>query len=288
MRRETQVMAAGAGLIEPALVVWRGDSPGEFRVRIEKDSCTHPARPALIGSRPPEVGDRVLVAGDSGDQLWIIATIPAPGLPAGPQQAEVREAGGASAAVTPGAGGPLIAVRDRQGALVFEYEPDTRRTTLYAAAGDLALEVPAGALNLRAAGGVRIESGDTVEMGAPGGIGIHAGRTAGEQTRVEVRPEGLGVVAPAADLAAGTVRIDASRMVSRLEKAVAVYGSLEITANRIRQRARRFLTAVEELLHLRAGRFEADVEDDLRLRSGTASLKAKGRVKIDGESIHLG
>ena len=290
MRKELQVApVAGAGMLEPAEVVWRGESPRELRVRIERDSCTHPARPALPGDRVPNVGDRVLIAADSNGDLWIIATITVATALATPDEAEVRESGGASAAVEPGESGPRIVVRDRRGALVFEYEPETRTTTLHTPEGDLELDVPDGALSFRASRGVRIDAGDSVEVKGSNGVGLRSGGIAGgAETRVDVRPDGLGVTAQTTEVDAGVVRFDASQVVTRIEKAVAIYGTLEVTANRIRQRARRLLTAVEDLFHLTAGRLEADVDDELRLNSGTATMKAKGRVKIDGDSIHLG
>jgi phage baseplate assembly protein gpV len=290
MRQEMQLAPlAGAGVLEPAEVVWRGDPSTEVRVRIERDSCTRPARPALPGDRLPDVGDRVLVAADSGGDLWILAAISASPSVAPSDQSEVREPGGATAAVEPGESGSRIVVRDRRGALLFEYDPETRTTTLHTLDGDLDVDVPQGALNLRASQGVRIDSGARVEVNGSGGVNLRS-RPAGEgaETRIDVRPDGLGVAAETTEVAAGTVRFDAARVVSRMEKALAIYGTLEITADRIRQRTRRLLTAVEKLFHLSAGRVEADVDDDLRLRSGTATMKAKGRVKIDGDSIHLG
>jgi hypothetical protein len=289
MRQDLQKMpAVGAGMLEPAEVVWCGESPGELRVRIERDSCTHPARPALSGDCAPRVGDRVLIAPDSHGDLWIIAALSAAAVPAG-GETEVREPGGASAAVEQGEGGQRIVVRDRRGALVFEYDPESRRTTLHTTEGDLQLDVPAGALSLRASRGVRIDAGESVEVNGANGVDLRTGGVEGStETRIDMRPERLGVTAPAAEVAAGEVRFDASRVVSRIDKALAIYGTLEVTANRIRQRARRLLTAVEQLFQLSAGRVEADVEDELRLSSGTASIKAKGRVKIDGDSIHLG
>jgi len=290
MRKELNIApVAGAGMLEPAEVVWRGESPKELRVRVERDSCTHAAHSALPGDQLPDVGDRVLIAADSHGELWIIATISGPGSPARSDEAEVRESGGASAAVEAGESGPRIVVRDRRGALVFEYEPETRTTTLHTPEGDLELAVPAGALSFRASQGVRIDAGESVDVKGANGVGLRSGGVAGEAgPRIDLRPDGLGVAARSAEVAAGEVRFDASRVVTRMEKALAIYGTLEVTANRIRQRARRFLTAVEDLFHLSAGRLEADVDDDLRLKSGTATMKAEGRVKIDGDSIHLG
>lgn len=290
MRTELQAPAmVGAGVLEPAEVVWRGESRTELRVRIERDSGTCPARPALGGDAVPEVGDRVLLAADSHGELWIIAAISPTEAKARADQSEVREAGGASAAVEAGKRGARIVVRDRGGALVFEYEPETRTTTLHTPDGDLQLDVPEGALSFRAARGVSIDAGDALELNGARGVGLRSGGANGEaETRVDMRPERLDVVTRTADVAAGEVRLDASHVITRMEKAVAIYGTLEVTANRIRQRARRILTAVQDLFHLAAARVEADVDDDLRLRSGTATMKARGRVKIDGDSIHLG
>lgn len=290
MRKELHVTPmTGTGIVEPAEVVWRGESADELRVRVERNSCTRAARPALPGQHVPQVGDRVLIAADSHGELWIIAAIPAAPGAAAPGESQVREPGGASAAVEPGEGGPRIVVRDRRGALVFEYEPETRTTTLHTPEGNLEFDVPDGALSFRTSGGVRIESGDSVQVKGATGVGLRAGGTgAGADTRIDVRPDGVGVAARSADVATGDLRFDGGRVISRIEKAVAIYGTLEVTANRIRQRARRLLTAVEDLLHFSAGRLEADVEDDLRLKSGTATMKAKGRVKIDGDTIHLG
>jgi hypothetical protein len=290
MHNDLQKMSvAGPGLLEPAEVVWRGESTLELRVRTERDSHTRPAHPALPGDRIPEVGDRVLIAADSHGELWIIASISDSRTLSKPDASTVSESGGASAAVETGDNGPQIVVRDRSGALVFEYEPETRMTTLYTPQGDLDIDVPQGALSFRASKGIRIDSEETVEVEGVKGVGLRSGGAdEGMETRVAVQPEGLGITAQTANVAAGVVHFDASQVISRTEKALAIYGTLEIKANQIRQRARRFMTAVEDLFHLSARRVEADAEEDLRLHSGTATIKAKGRVKIDGDSIHLG
>lgn len=237
MRQEMQLAPlAGAGVLEPAEVVWRGDPSTEVRVRIERDSCTRPARPALPGDRLPDVGDRVLVAADSGGDLWILAAISTSPSVAPSDESEVREPGGASAAVEPGESGSRIVVRDRRGALLFEYEPETRTTTLHTIDGDLQLDVPEGALSIRASQGVKIDSGARVEVSGSGGVNLRSRRAGGgAETRVDVRSDGLGIASESAEIAAGTVRFDAKQVVSRMEKAVAIYGTLEITADRIRQ-----------------------------------------------------
>ena len=65
-------------------------------------------------------------------------------------------------------------------------------------------------------------------------------------------------------------------------------GKLDITANRIIEKARDVYRWVSDLFQVKARRMREVVETDYHLRAGTANVKATGDVNIDGKSINLG
>lgn len=65
-------------------------------------------------------------------------------------------------------------------------------------------------------------------------------------------------------------------------------GKLEITTNRIVEKARDVYRWISGILHVKAGRMRASVAEDYHLRAGTATVQAREDVNVDGKSINLG
>ncbi len=79
----------------------------------------------------------------------------------------------------------------------------------------------------------------------------------------------------------GTITLRAPRV--RIEA-----GKLEITAERILEKARDVYRWVSEFLHVKSRHMRTAVEKDYQLRAGTATVRAVEDVHIDGRSINLG
>jgi hypothetical protein len=63
---------------------------------------------------------------------------------------------------------------------------------------------------------------------------------------------------------------------------------LEISAGRIAQRARQFLSWVSGLFQSKSRRMRLEGEELAHVKGGRAVVTAKGDVRIDGKQIHLG
>lgn len=65
-------------------------------------------------------------------------------------------------------------------------------------------------------------------------------------------------------------------------------GKFELAARRIVERAADVYRWVSDLLHTKSRRSRTVVEEDYQVRAGTADLRARGDVNVDGRSINLG
>jgi len=65
-------------------------------------------------------------------------------------------------------------------------------------------------------------------------------------------------------------------------------GKFEVTTNRIVEKARDVYRWISGIFQVKAGRMRTSVEEDYHLRAGTTTLKARGDVNVDGQSINLG
>lgn len=143
-----------------------------------------------------------------------------------------------------------VEVRDRRGALLFAYDPATDRATLHVPDGDLELSVPEGRLSLKARDGVRVQSGEV-------------------------------------EVLAGRLRVDARTVEGTVDRVKQVVQVLDLRAGRIVERAREVYREVEGLSQTRAGRLRLVAQKAAQLVGENVLLKARDRMKVKGERIHL-
>ena len=149
----------------PARVVESGDTADTVHVvlMMRPEAGQVPARIATHSPDPLKEGDRVLVAGDEADDLYVIGILnrrPMEGAGHGGEtfKHDSRgkvEAGGAYAVTDDSDLAPTLRVFSRQGELVFEYDPDTGRARVHIQNGDLELLAPQGDMAVRCNGALR-------------------------------------------------------------------------------------------------------------------------------------
>ncbi|MBA1147270.1 DUF3540 domain-containing protein [Ectothiorhodospiraceae bacterium WFHF3C12] len=247
-------------------------------------------RQAVSGARP---GENVLVLRSPEGGAWIIGVV---GGEPEPAPRRLQEPGGAAAELVEDEAGIRLRVRDRRGALLFEHDPGTGRSTARVSEGDLDLEVAQGDLSLAAAGRLHLDA-DRVSIRGRRGVNIDVDGGAGPsgRSRLELGPDcmrlaahRLFLVARDTQLLSGLARVSVDSLELGARCASAAFTTVEVAADRLRQRVNRSYSYVRDLLHVRAGRSWTEVAGALRLRGATATLRARGRVKVDGESVHLG
>ncbi|MGE3634073.1 MAG: DUF3540 domain-containing protein, partial [Sandaracinaceae bacterium] len=189
---------------------------------------------------------------------------------------------------------PPARVHDRRGHLLFEYDPVRDRATLHAAGGDLEIAVPAGALRVNARDGVAIESDADVHLRGGRSVTLESSKAAGPASRVVMQPGELSLVgsvitaaADRAELLASRVGVKAHQLESHVDRVRTVAKVLDVRAGRIVERAKDVYRDVERLSQTRAGRLRLIAKTTAQLVAENALLKARDRMKVKGEQIHL-
>lgn len=202
---------------------------------------------------------------------------------------------GARAEIVERDGEERLQVRSPQGAVIFEYDPTTGKSTLSVPSGDLALCVPGGNIDLVAGKDIRcFAAGEVAIAGASGAsVGARAPGAAPAGLRVDpghvkLHGEGLSVAAARADLRIAEGRYLGSSLSATIDKAQLAFDRLETVAHRVIARARDLYQSVQDLHDMRSGRMRVLVEEALDMKGGSTTIQADGDVRIDGEKINLG
>lgn len=251
-----------------------------LRIAFDGDAGVVDAQVALPGYDEPREGDRVLALTDDAGATWIVGVIRAPR----PQSLidEVLSERGA------------LKVHDRRGRLLFEYDPEADRAVLHVPDGDLELSVPEGALRMRARDGVEVATEGDLSLRGGRRVQIEASREGRPASRLAMQPGELtlvgSVITAAADRAevlASRIGVKAHQLESHVDRVRSVAKVLDVRAGRIVERARDVYREVSGLSQTRAGRLKLVAQKAAQLVGENTLLKARDRMKIKGERIHL-
>jgi hypothetical protein len=203
---------------------------------------------------------------------------------------------GASASVRSIGDADAIEIRDREGRLVFDYQPGSGRVIVSVPEGDLTLCAPRGNIDLVSAGSIRCHgvAGVSLEAGdlAPASPALRA-----EEIRPSLVLEGgaahlsarqLDLSGQRANLSFVDATYRGERLSATIDCAKVVLTRMESIAVHVLQRAKRVFRQVEDVDQLAAGRSRTIVDGDYSVKSGHASIQAEGDVKIDGKQVYLG
>lgn len=252
------------------------------------DTATVGAQLAAVGYTDPRAGDRVLAVTDDFGKLWIVGVIDAP------RTALLDEALASLGGGEDGAGATPVRVHDRHGALLFEYDPASDRAVLHVPSGDLEVSVPQGALRMKARDGVELATDGDVRLRGGRSVELEAARAEGPAARIAMQPGELSLIgsvltvaADRAELLASAIGVKAHLVESHIDRVRNVVKVLDLRAGRIVERAKDVYRETEGLSQTRAGRLRMVAQKTVQIVGEDALLKARDRMKIKGERIHL-
>jgi hypothetical protein len=120
--------------------------------------CLSWARPAVAASPALKPGDETLVLSQNLEDFYIVGLLTEKAPPQ-PEVAALETRAGARVTVAPGAGGEVLQLRSRQGALVVEYHPESGKTVVNVEDGDLEFVTRRGS--------IAFKSAQTISLSAP-------------------------------------------------------------------------------------------------------------------------
>ena len=202
----------------------------------------------------------------------------------------LRTRDGACAALIEKDGAEVVAVQDRHGRLIFEYDPQSGRGSLIMPEGDLALHAARGGIDLVAAEGIRcVSGGDLVFRSRSGAsIGVGGSVIGADERGVALRGENLRVDAEQANLSMNRARYRGEQLDAQVSWVRLTMDKLESAAERVVARATNVFQRVQGLHQLKAGRLRTLVRDTISCKGRDVTVKAQEDVCVDGERINLG
>lgn len=320
IEREAQRNVWGASLFGRARVldvdpesgrvqVMMGADPSEMGEAGPRSAWATPAAPQAGGFG---WGDTVLVAGSSLDDLFIMAMIePAPSSRVdcvdraesadrssgeGTDVEALHLDSGAHAEVVKAPGAESIRVFSEDGALLFEYDAQTRASRVDLPGDDVEFVARRGQIRFVAEKGIGFFSKAPIEMMSAKGLKL-AAANAVEKTcsllelgtrKIELKGEDFVASARRAELDIEKAEVRGRRFTTTVDKLKVIAKRSESIAETVVERAKNAYRTVSELNQLDAGRFRTRVKDLYQLRSKNAVVNARESVAIDAEKINLG
>lgn len=267
---------------------------GGVQLVLERGGATARAQLAAAGYADPQVGDRVLAFVDDDAMVWVVGVIDAPRTSlldealAGMDETDAERGEARAIESEP------VYVRDRRGELLFEYDPASDRAVLHVPVGDLEVSVPHGALRMTARDGVSLATDGDVSVSGGRSVELRAARTEGPASRIALQPGELSLVgsvltaaADRAEILASKLGVKAHDVESHVDRVRSVVKVLDVRAGRIVERAKDVYREVEGLSQTRAGRLRMVAQKAVQIVGENALLKARDRMKVKGERIHL-
>lgn len=283
----------------PAILTRIDEDSMLVRIEHEQASFVIEAKNALTEHYVPEVGDQLLVSGESFRCCFIIGVLTKvkkeQKQPQSPSTQSITTALGSVAQKKNINGHEVLSIEDEQGHLLFEYDAVTKKSKLYAAQGDLSLTALQG--------NIELISGKNIQCTSLGGITLDSATAT--QLRVSSPDKNYSSV----NLTEKGILLSGKRMGMKADKGEfrikdSVYegnnvkcvfdrsrlfvGKIETVASRIFERVKNVYRQVDELQQTKAGRVRTLVDGAYQLKSETSYIESTKTVKIDAEKIHLG
>ncbi len=207
---------------------------------------------------------------------------------------EIKASDGTTVRLAADNDGEKIVLTNREGAVIFEYSPDTGKCTLTVPRGDLNLRVPDGDVNffsgrdmsffcpghMNLVGG----SGVNISTAKPGPAGASI---ALDRDRLQVSGRKVAVKGEQADMAVVKSRMRGRLLSVRFDRSRLHVDHLEILAETISQKSRALYQRVERLMQINAGRMRTFVSGLFHLKGRRTYLKADKEMKLKADRIHL-
>ncbi|HYH94571.1 DUF3540 domain-containing protein [Hyalangium sp.] len=277
--------------VAPTLIPATVKSVSHGRVWVEVEGqASVSALVAVPAPYAPRAGDSVLVAPGRGGERYVVGVLVA--LREATPPLVLRD--GTSAAVSEGAEGEVLSVRDASGRLVFEHHAAAHRSVVHAT-GNLELRADEGGILLSARDTVRVHSAREVRVESDHSVRLGttpAGDRPASSLAMDAR--GTRLSTPHLEARADTARVEleeasltARAISTTCETARHTVDVLEVQAGRILERAENVYRDVKELAQTRAGRVRVFAETTFHLFGRRTLFKAKEDLKLKADKIHL-
>ncbi|MBC2714112.1 MAG: DUF3540 domain-containing protein [Desulfobacteraceae bacterium] len=253
------------------------------------------ARPAISLPQKFSTDDEVLVIEDNNGNFYVIGVMDHQN----PQSDPVPQmilSDGTFASLNNSEKGQTLCVYSNNNALLFEYNPDTKKARIFSNAENVVFDAPKGNIELNAAGNIRLK-GQQVELTGRSGVGLSVVGQMFEKLKsdlslkpgkIDITSQELRVSARRTSVFLEEARNNIKAVVSRIESVKLVAGKLETTASSIIEKAINTYRTTENLNQVKAGRMRMLIHKTFHLKSKSSIIKAEDDVKIKGEKIHLG
>ena len=247
------------------------------RVSFTGDPEVHDAKIVVPGYTSPRVGDSVLVLTDEQGLTWILGLLPRSALDEALDDAPARR----------------NVVHDRRGRILFEYEPEHDRAVLHIPTGDLEILAPDGMIRMRSGVGISLETAGDLSLRSDRRVDVVAAperssaRLSMHAGQVTIAGAVVAALADRAELLASEVGLEARHVETRVERLRTVAKVIDVRAGRVVERARDVYREVSGLSQTRAGRVRLVAKKTAQLVAENTLLKARDRMKVKGERIHL-
>lgn len=272
--------------------------PGDHlvRIRVPRSEEGHEVWARLaIAYENVEIGQMVLVAGQSVDDLYVIGLLNL-GKPSSKKQSQLVLRNGASAAVVGSPDEEKLELRSKAGDIVIEYDSRTGKTRVNVGTGDLEFIAQEGNIEFSASKDIRFDSKQRIEMRSVSGIRLVTTNLIGKLLcslalnpgRLKVNSNEVVVEAHKSEIRITETSYVGKRISLTVAQARLIAGKFEILANDVVQKAKNIYTQVEGLVQTTAKRMRTMVDSTYHLKSKQAFLKAEEDFKVNADKIHLG
>jgi len=248
-----------------------------------------------VGDAPGlKKGSRVLISRDQLGHGFITALLPdsadRPG--AGQRQRDIVTGDGTRAVHAVDSRGESLQVRDGHGRVMFEYRPDEQAGSMTIKADNITVDA-ARHFEICAGQGIRVSSGQDVDMGALGAFNLSAGPEG--SGRIELGAQRLGMDARQLDCSARSVdfRFSDARCLGRtmhvrLDRMTSVVRTLELRVRNLIERAGEVFRSVAGVSRLNAKRVRTVCQQEHEVVAREIRLDGERAVKLQGDKIDLG
>ncbi len=242
----------------------------------------------------PQVDNRVLITRTLQQDYYLTAIISKPDTQ-GENTSVVSARNGAKAVCLQADDTEHLQIYDADGALVFDYDSESKRAVLSMPKGDLAF---------KAKGNIDFVSGEKLRMLGVGGLTLSSPSqttlscSTGNSTQVTqlaLKPNMMQLASSNVNLKAKRSRIMSRELYLLGEKASSSFDSMQVSAEklvchygRIIEHAKNVYRKVEDVHRLTAGRIRTLSKGSVDYVAGRVSIKGVASVKIDSDKIHLG
>lgn len=297
---ESLSVIPGTKYFGSARVIEINEANGLVRVLLnhfenKDENCVTWARLAIPLSQKLQWGDKILVAGETIDDFYIIGILHNRSLEHEKSKRLVLKSG-AKVEVSGSPDEERLRVYSQHGRLVFEYEPETGKSRVDIPEGDLEISTHSGNIDFTSAKDIRFISKQSIEMHSTKSIRMVKSDDKGKDlTAVNLESDKISLSSPEISITSqkGDIRIDETKYTGKkvsgkIKNVKLIMERLESTANTVIEKAKNIYKTVEGLSQLKAGRLRTIVNASWQFKSKKAFLKAEEDFKIKGEKIHLG